>query len=48
MQLYYQDPAFGFKLIELVAGRLSADVDRANEQLLEARAQLASKAAVTD
>jgi len=28
-QLYYQNPAFGFHLIELLAGRLSADVERA-------------------
>ncbi|QDL37352.1 Crp/Fnr family transcriptional regulator [Rhodoferax sediminis] len=27
-QLYYQNPAFGFKLIALVARRLSADVER--------------------
>ena len=25
-QIYYQNPAFGFELIGLVAGRLSADV----------------------
>lgn len=31
-QLYYQNPAFGFKVIELVAGRLSADVTRLTEQ----------------
>ena len=36
-QLYYQNPAFGFKVIELVAGRLSADVARLTEQLLAAR-----------
>ena len=28
-QLYYQDPAFGFHLIGLVAARLSEDVARA-------------------
>lgn len=27
-QLYYQNPSFGFHLIELLAGRLSADVER--------------------
>jgi hypothetical protein len=27
-QLYYQNPAFGFHLIELLAGRLSADIER--------------------
>jgi len=31
-QLYYQNPAFGFHLIELLAGRLSADVERAEAQ----------------
>jgi CRP/FNR family transcriptional regulator, cyclic AMP receptor protein len=48
MQLYYQNPAFGFKLIELVTNHLSADVSRVTEQLLQARAQLAAKADVTD
>jgi CRP/FNR family transcriptional regulator, cyclic AMP receptor protein len=32
-QLYYQNPAFGFKLIGLVAGRLSSDVQRLTAQL---------------
>lgn len=32
-ELYYQNPAFGFELIGLVAGRLSADVTRLQEQL---------------
>ena len=32
-QLYYQNPAFGFKVIELVAGRLSADVGRLSAEL---------------
>ena len=27
-QLYYQNPAFAFHLIEMIAGRLSADVER--------------------
>jgi CRP/FNR family cyclic AMP-dependent transcriptional regulator len=49
MQLFYQNPAFGFKLIELVAGRLSADVVRLTQQLVAARAvQLADNAASTD
>ena len=54
-QLYYQNPAFGFKMIELVAARFSADVDRVNaelrtarSQLEQARAQLAAKADMTD
>jgi CRP/FNR family transcriptional regulator, cyclic AMP receptor protein len=48
MQLYYQNPAFGFKLIELVTNHLSADVARVTEQLLQARAQLAAKADESD
>ncbi len=32
-QLYHQNPAFGFKLTTLVAGRLSADVNRLTEAL---------------
>jgi len=32
-QLYYQNPAFGFHLIELLAGRLSSDVERAERRL---------------
>lgn len=50
-QLYYQNPAFGFKMIELVAERFSADVARLNEALLAVRAerdQLAAKLAATD
>ena len=55
-QLYYQNPAFGFKLIELVAGRLSADVQRhtadvrrLTEELNALRGdQLAAKADATD
>ena len=47
-QLYYQNPAFGSKMIELVAGRLSADIARLNGQLGAARAQLAAKADVSD
>jgi hypothetical protein len=29
-QLYFQNPAFGFELVALVAGRLSADVERSS------------------
>jgi CRP/FNR family transcriptional regulator, cyclic AMP receptor protein len=32
-QLYYQNPAFGFHLIELLATRLSSDVERAEQRL---------------
>ena len=31
-QLYFQNPSFGFHLIELLAARLSTDVDRAEER----------------
>ena len=34
-QLYYQNPAFGFKLIALVARRLSADVERLRHESIE-------------
>lgn len=54
-QLYYQNPAFGFKMIDLVATRFSADVDRVNAELRaarseleQARAQLAARADMTD
>lgn len=32
-QLYYQNPAFGFELMGLVAGRLSDDIERLQRQL---------------
>lgn len=41
-QLYYQNPAFGFKMIELVAARFAADVDRLNHDLAAARSELAA------
>jgi hypothetical protein len=54
-QIYYQNPGFGFELIGLVAGRLSADVVRLQEQLAQAnadvvrlQAQLAGAAAAAD
>ncbi len=37
-QIYYQNPGFGFELIGLVAGRLSADIVRLEEQLAQAKA----------
>ena len=37
-QIYYQNPSFGFELIGLVAGRLSADIARLEEQLAQAKA----------
>jgi hypothetical protein len=36
-QLYYQDHAFGFHLIDLLASRLSGDVQRAQRQLRDAK-----------
>lgn len=36
-QLYFQDPAFGFHLIDLLARRLSGDVQRVQAQLREAK-----------
>jgi len=39
-QLYIQNPAFGYKMIELVAARFTADVDRLNTELASARADL--------
>ena len=41
-QLYYQNPAFGFNMIELVAARFAADVDRLNVELIAARGELAA------
>jgi CRP-like cAMP-binding protein len=38
-QLYYQNPAFGFELISLVAGRLSADIERLQRQLADVQAR---------
>jgi hypothetical protein len=32
-QLYYQNPAFGFEIVGLIAARLSADVERLQKQL---------------
>ena len=34
-QLYYQNPEFGFEMVALVAGRLSADVRRLEKQIAE-------------
>ncbi len=33
LQLYYQNPEFGFELVRLVAGRLTADVERLQSRL---------------
>ena len=37
-QLYYQNPAFGFEIVTLVAGRLLADRGRLERQLAASRA----------
>ena len=34
-QLYYQNPEFGYELVALVAGRLSADVQRLEQRLAD-------------
>jgi CRP/FNR family cyclic AMP-dependent transcriptional regulator len=50
-QLFYQNPAFGFKMIELVAARFSADVDRLNLELAalrDAQSQPPTNAPATD
>jgi len=47
-QLYIQNPAFGYKMVELVAARFADDVGRLNSELRTARAQLAARAAETD
>jgi CRP/FNR family transcriptional regulator, cyclic AMP receptor protein len=36
LQLYYQNPSFGFELVRLVAGRLTADVQRLESRLAAA------------
>jgi CRP-like cAMP-binding protein len=36
-QLYYQNPDFGFQLMALVAGRLTADVQRLQKQVAQAQ-----------
>ena len=36
-QLFYQNPKFGFEMVGLVAGRLSADVGRLQDQLRDAK-----------
>jgi len=37
-QLYFQNPAFGFEIVNLVAGRLLADRGRLERQLAAIRA----------
>ncbi len=44
-QLYFQNPAFGFHLIGLVAARLSEDVERAETRLSQSRERAAQDAA---
>lgn len=38
-QLYYQNPDFGFQLMALVAGRLSADVRRLQDEVAKSRSR---------
>jgi CRP-like cAMP-binding protein len=38
-QLYFQNPAFGFEIVTLVAGRLLADRSRLERQLAAIRAE---------
>jgi len=45
LELYYQNPSFGFELIRLVANRLSADVERQQAQIERLRAELAGREA---
>jgi len=47
MQLYYQNPAFGFHLIELLAGRMSADVERMAQTDLAVSAAAAKTTSAT-
>ena len=44
-ELYYQNPAFGFELVNLVAARLSADVSRLQKQIADMQASLDAGAA---
>ena len=39
-QLYFQNPSFGFHLVELLAERLSTDVQRAEQQMQDAQRAL--------
>jgi hypothetical protein len=45
-QLYYQHPSFGFHLIELLASRLSSDVERAEQRAATAAAPVHGATAV--
>ena len=45
LELYYQNPAFGFELIRLVANRLTADIDRHVAQIERLRTELAGREA---
>jgi CRP/FNR family transcriptional regulator, cyclic AMP receptor protein len=38
-QLYFQNPAFGFEIVRLIAGRLTEDVQRVRRQLAETAAR---------
>lgn len=45
-QLYYQNPSFGFHLIELLASRLSSDVERAEQRAAAAAVPVVTGAPV--
>jgi hypothetical protein len=45
-RLYFQNPTFAFNMIELVAARFSADIDRLNAELATARKEVAAQAGV--
>lgn len=42
--LYFQDPAFGFEIVRLIAARLSADVRRLEEKMAARDSQLPDRA----
>ena len=44
-QLYFQNPVFGFHLIELLVGRLSADIERAESRLERSESVMNSRSA---
>ena len=45
LELYYQNPSFGFELIRLVARALTADIDRNTVQIEQLRAELDGRGA---
>ena len=41
-QLYFQNPAFGFEVVGLIAGRLIADIQRLEQQVAQAKTRRAT------